>query len=123
MRVSMIYLILLPFVAIIATGGCHDPAAQQATAERQAHIREVWGGFTAREADGPRRARQTLDLADRNEQRHAELFRYNVRRWQQWWRDDVHRWESGQPEYRRRIEAEFEGDEAAMQAAFRRMFY
>jgi hypothetical protein len=119
MRHSILIVAVLAGLALGSGGGCHDPAAAKAAAVRQARIRHHLDRFAAHEADGSRRVRASFELADRVERRHADMLRHNV----QWWRHDVQRWESEQSDYQRRIEAEFEGDQAASAAAFRAMFY
>lgn len=119
-RAILVMLVSLP---VVAAGGCHDPAATEATAVRQERIRGYLDRFAAHEADGSRRVRESIALAEALEQRHVKKLRHSGRRWAKWWRHDLHRWQSGQPDYQRRIEAELEGDQAAMEAAFRNMFY
>ena len=123
MRWSRPILAVWGVLAVGAGGGCHDPAATEATAVRQERIQRHLDRFAEREADGWRRVRESVDLAQKLERRHAELLRQDSRRWAKWWRHDLDRWENGQPDYQRRIEAEFEGDQAAIEAAFRKMFY
>ncbi len=123
MRQSLFIAVLLGGLAVGLAGGCHDPAAAKAAAVRQGRIRHHLDRFAAHEADGSRRVRATIELADRSERRHADMLRQSVQKWRQWWGEDVHRWESGKSEYERRIDAEFEGDQDAIEAAFRSMFY
>lgn len=123
MRCTRLILAVWAALAGGACGGCHDPAATKATAVRQERMRYQFDRFAEREADGWRRVRESVDLAQKLERRHAELRRRSSRRWAKWWRHDLDRWEDGQPDYRRRIDAEFEGDQTAIEAAFRRMFY
>ena len=123
MQACRAILAILVSLPVVSAGGCHDPAATEATAVRQERIRGHLDRFAAHEADGSRRVRESVARAEAAERGHVEKLRHNSRRWAEWWRHDLHRWQSGQPDYRRRIEAELEGDQAAMEAAFRNMFY
>ena len=123
MRACRAILVMLVSLPVVAAGGCHDPAATEATAVRQERIRGYLDLLAAHEADGSRRVRESLTQVEAFEQQRIKKLRHSGRRWAEWWRQDLHRWQSGQPDYRRRIEAELEGDQAAMEAAFRNMFY
>jgi hypothetical protein len=118
--------VILAGAVILLAGGagaCHDPAATEATAVRQARIRGHLDRFAAREASGPRRLREAGQWCQRQERRHADQSRHNSRRLGRWWQRDLERWEGDGAEYRRRIEAYFEGDPASIEFAFQAMFY
>jgi len=93
-----------------ALSGCSDPQTARAVANRQNNMRRTWGLYEAREADTPRRLRTTLAVAEEAERLHAYHRMVTAERLNQWCARDLERWRTNQPEYRRRIEHELEGD-------------
>jgi len=123
MRGPSVILVLLATLATVAATGCHDPAASEATAIRLERIDGHLHRYAEHEADGSQRVRQTVELARRLEQRHAEKLGRNIGRWQEWWREDLDRWNNHRPEYRQWFEAVLAGDPPAMEAAWGGMAY
>ena len=117
--VVWIGLLLAGSAALI--GGCNDPVSNQATAVRLQRIREHLDRIEAREADGHRRVRESLDLAARLERHHAEHLRVSCDRVARRWQRDVDRW-ANQAEYQRGIERELKGDWLKAEWAAHKMF-
>lgn len=117
--VVWISLLLAGSAALI--GGCNDPVSSRAAAVRLQRIREHFDRFEVHEAEGGRRVRESIELAERLERWHAEHLRLSCDRVAKWWQHDVDRW-ANRAEYQRRIERQLEGDWPKAEWAAHKMF-
>ena len=102
-------------------GGCSHPVSNQGAAVRLQRIREHFDRFELREAQGDRRVRESIELAERLERWHAEHLRLSCDRVAKWWQHDVDRW-ANRAEYQRRIGRQLEGDWPKAEWAAHKMF-
>ncbi len=110
-------------VILLWAGGCNDPQAPAATLRRQEKARRPIELYQAREARSPRQLADTIELARRSEQRHAERTIENRRRLRKWADRDLDRWRDNQPVYREYLNDLLRGAPEQIPETARRMFY
>jgi hypothetical protein len=84
--------LLLAVATVVDLAGCHDPRAVEPTARRVDRIHHDLALAANREAEGPRRLRQTADLVEQFHRSHEAHLKWNLDLADKAARRDVRRW-------------------------------